>query len=132
MERDDWKIGFLAGIMLSMSISCDWELPEPEPTPEPTTEPTPIVPTPTAEPIWFGIYAPSATPLHTPFVIAFCGKTFANEVFVGKYRLGYLGDNRQSGCRQLVIPGFNTAGKRVIKIGNLRHEIDVFEYRNEK
>lgn len=125
MSRNEWKIGFLTALIMSMSLSCDIQPPE-LPSPSPST-----FPIPTSEPIRFGIYAPAQIPVNTPVVIVFCGKTFAKEVFADTYRLGYLGHNRASGCLQLVQPGFNTPGKRVIKIGNLEHSIEVFEFSSE-
>lgn len=128
MKRNDWKVGFFAGLIISMSISCEFDDPVLE---DPRPLPTPGLPIPTAEPIRFGIYAPDAVPLKTPVVIVLCGKSFTREVYADEYKLGLLGDNRYSGCKQLVQPGFNTPGKRVIKIGNLEHVLDVFKVEPE-
>ena len=128
MFHSSLSAGFLMGILLVMGLSCEFEIPDPQ---EPTPAPTPIVPIPTAEPVRFGIYAPAAVPTFASFSVIFCGKTFANEVFIDDFRIGYLGDNRKSGCLQLIIPGLNTPGRRVIKVGTVSQSIDVFEFKSE-
>lgn len=109
-------------LFIVLIVGC--ELPD---IPEPTPTPTPLLPIPTSPPIRFGIYAPHSIPIQTPVVIVFCGKTFATDVYADDYRLGYLAHNNKSGCHQLIQPGFNTPGKRTLKIGNLEHVIDVFK-----
>lgn len=129
-RREMWNFrlaaGFLAGLLTSMSLSCDLEPVEPV---EPAPSPSPLLPIPTSGPIRFGIYAPPAVPAHSPFVIVFCGKSHANEVFADDYRLGYLGQNRKSGCSQLVHPGFNTIGNRVLRVGNVTKSLEVFAFK---
>lgn len=73
-----------------------------------------------------GILMPRIIPAHTPVVIVVCDKVSDIEVYADEHRLGYLGDNFASGCKQLVQPGFNQLGDRLITVGEFSAVLSVF------
>lgn len=107
---------------------CDFaaiEMPLPSETPKPSPssspEPVPEI-VPEVIPV---LLAPRYAPTHSPVTISLCLPYVAGTQLVvdNSVPLGTFGENRASGCMQIVYPGFNTAGVRMLSVGSLKHEI---------
>lgn len=109
-------------------VAC--ELPPIEEGPTPTSEPTPTpcpTPPPPPEPAAGLFNAPDVVPVAAPFTVTLCKPFEPNTVlYVDSYKLGTFGHHRPTGCMSLVIPGLNTPGKRILKVGDLTRPILVF------
>lgn len=114
-----------------LATSCTFpDLPEPilEPTPEPTPCPTP---TPPPKPAAGLFNAPDVIAVAAPFAVTLC-KPFEPNTFlhIDHYKLGTFGHHRPTGCMIVTVPGLNTPGDRVLKVGDLTRPIHVFGRQN--
>lgn len=90
-------------------LGCVPYAPPVEPTP--TASPSPD-PTPEPVPVLFG---PTHVPAKAVAVFYLCESYKPGTILLAdKFPLGNFADNRESGCMQLVYPGFNQPGTRVL------------------
>jgi len=101
----------LALLLLFACTPAPTELPitlTPTPSPSPTAAPTPV-------PVFI---VPPLAPANSPVTVSLCEPyTAGTELWADvKYKLGTFGENKASGCMQLVV-WFNTPGIRVLTSG---------------
>lgn len=110
----------LALLFLAFAAGCETSAPIcPEPTPTPT--PTPLEPTPPP-----ALLAPDTVLRFAPFSITLCEHYQPNvKVYADSYLLGTMSHHAMTGCMILIVPGLNTAGRRIIKAGSHERGITV-------
>jgi hypothetical protein len=91
----------------------------PEPTPTPTSAPIEPEPVP-------ALLAPDRVLRFAPFSITLCENYRPNvQVYADSYLLGTMAHHAMTGCMILIVPGLNTAGRRVISAGSHNRVIEV-------
>lgn len=104
------------------------DLPGAQPTPEPTPCPTPAPPPKPAAGL---LNAPDVVPVAAPFAVTLCKPWTPNTVlYVDQYKLVTFGHHRPTGCMIVIVPGLNTPGDRILKVGDLTRPIHVFGAQN--
>lgn len=119
-------VGVVAVLVLSLVGKC---APKTIPTPEPTPSPTPVpcpTPAPTPEPRPTVFYAPDFALVGTPFTVTLCEPfEFNVSLSVDGKHVGTFGKGSQ--CMQVIVPGFNKIGKRVLKAKDYSKIITIFD-----
>lgn len=116
-------------IMLITLCGC---IPLPTPDPAATPEPCPT-PTPPPKPAPGILNAPDVVPINAAFPVTLCKPYTPNTtLYIDSYKLGTFGHHRPTGCMLLLVPGLNTPGDRVLKVGDLARPITVFGQQDVK
>jgi hypothetical protein len=96
-------------------------------TPSPSELPITVTPTPTASPTPVPVFiVPPLAPANSPVTVSLCEPYAAGtELWADvKYKLGTFGENKASGCMQLIV-FFNTPGVRTLTSGLHTAKIEV-------